>query len=149
VTDQLAPDQVKHLEMLQVVIARLASDSFLVKGWALALSSALVGFAINGEKWQLALLALLPTFSLWMLDTYFLRAERLFRALYDAVRTGRPKVDPFFMGATSQSFIDSLAETQTTMSRRWRTVAFSVTLCWFYALLGLISIGVTLLLGCG
>ncbi|MEN9503463.1 MAG: hypothetical protein RI964_2748 [Pseudomonadota bacterium] len=39
------PDRLKHLEMLQQVITRMASNSFLIKGWSITLISALLAFA--------------------------------------------------------------------------------------------------------
>jgi hypothetical protein len=33
-------DKIKHLEMIQAVISRLANNSFLLKGWSITLVSA-------------------------------------------------------------------------------------------------------------
>lgn len=49
----------------------------------------------KGNMTYLAL-SLLPTLAFWGLDAYYLRQERLFRALYDLVRkTKRKDADPF------------------------------------------------------
>jgi len=121
--------RVKHLEMVQAVISRLGTDSFLVKGWAVTLSGAFLGFGISGKEWGLALAGILPALVFWGLDAYYLRAERLFRALHDAVRTGQPAIEPFFMAATHPSFASSVSNAS------WRNVALSVTLSVFYATL--------------
>jgi hypothetical protein len=121
--------QVRHLEMIQGVISRLGTDSFLVKGWAVAVSGAFLGFAIAGEEWALALAGILPTALFWTLDAYFLRAERLFRALHDAVRTGDPPIEPFFMAATRANVGASASDTS------WGNVIFSWTLAGFYGTL--------------
>jgi hypothetical protein len=82
----------------------LGTNSFLVKGWAVTVSGAFLGFAIGGKEWALGVARLLPVALFWLLDAYFLRAERLFRALHDAVRTLDSTVPPFFMAATRHEF---------------------------------------------
>lgn len=120
-TDQ----RIKHLELIQAVISRLGTDSFLVKGWSATLVAAFVGFAIDKDEWGLAIAGVVPAILFWMLDAYFLRAERLFRELFDAVRTSA--VEAFFMGATSAEFAKE-AGGQTS----WPRVLFSRTLLLFY-----------------
>jgi hypothetical protein len=98
--------QIKHLEMIQAVIARLGSNGFLVKGWAVTIAGAFLALAVNGEKWGLALAAIAPTLLFWLLDASFLRSERLFRDLFDRVRKGMES--PFYMGATAPSHIERI-----------------------------------------
>jgi hypothetical protein len=85
--DSIEPNRIKHLELIQGVIGRLGNDSFLVKGWAVTVAGALIGFGVDRDKPGLALVALVSTLLLWLLDGYYLRSERLFRRLYDAVRS--------------------------------------------------------------
>lgn len=90
-------DHHKHMDYVQAVITRLANNSFLLKGWALTLSSALLGFAITQNHAGLALAAIVPVIAFWLLDTYYLRQERAFRNMYDDVATKRLrdfKIDP-------------------------------------------------------
>ena len=79
---------VKHLEMIQGVINRLAHDSFLVKGWSMTLLAAVIIFLARGENHSdyLILIFLIPVFGFWLLDGYFLSKERSFRKIYDEVR---------------------------------------------------------------
>jgi hypothetical protein len=79
-------DKLNHLQMLQTVIARMAGNSFLLKGWSVTLVSALFALAADKSNHAFALLGFLPVLMFWALDGYFLRQERLFRALYDFVR---------------------------------------------------------------
>jgi hypothetical protein len=88
-------DRNKHLELVQSVINRLAVNSFLIKGWTLTVSAAFYGYAAYRMSWRVALVALLVPAAFWGLDTYYLRAERLFRHLFDDVRKGS-KVDDLF-----------------------------------------------------
>jgi hypothetical protein len=105
-------DRSKHLEFIQGVITRLANASFLMKGWALTVAAALYGFAAQHSSWPIAALGWLPVFAFWFLDTYFLWQERLYRELYDAVRSGEGNVAPYSMNANpfkaTCSFWDAL-----------------------------------------
>ena len=82
-TDEL---NVKHLEMIQAVVSRLAGNSFSIKGWSITLVSALFALAAKDANKTYAFLALLPALCFWGLDAYYLRQERLFRKLYEALR---------------------------------------------------------------
>ncbi len=74
----------KRLDHLQGIIQRLAGNSFLVKGWAVTLVSAILGFAIkDATSSPLAYLAIVPILLLWGLDAYYLAVERNIRALYN------------------------------------------------------------------
>lgn len=77
---------IKYLELVQAVIVRMAENSFLLKGWSVTLAAALLALAGATTKPLLILVALLPTLSLWGLDAYYLRQERLYRMLYEDLR---------------------------------------------------------------
>lgn len=96
-------DRVKHLEMIQAIVTRMAGNSFLVKGWTVTIVAALVAIAAKEAEARFALVALLPAMSFWGLDAYYLRYERLFRRLYDAVRTAPEEAlahDPYSLSTT-------------------------------------------------
>lgn len=61
---------------------------------------------------------------------YFLRAERLFRALHDQVRTAGG-IEPFFMGATTPAFVQRLKADGGRVPSHLGTL-FSATLLTFY-----------------
>src|SRR2546421_7632316 len=92
------------MEMIQAVISRLAGNSFLMKGWAITVSGAFLGFGVDRNDSELAAGAVVAILVFGGLDTYYLRTERLFRVLYDQVRKGDPKVDAFSMAATTPEF---------------------------------------------
>ena len=91
---------VEHLKMAQVVINRLGSNSFLVKGWSMTV---IVAAMLLIAKHDVAnsffvLVLVIPTIGFWILDGYFLWQERLFRKVYDDVRVQSDtdfKMDPF------------------------------------------------------
>jgi hypothetical protein len=81
----------KHLELIQGVINRMASNSFKLKGWSVVLVSALFALAANTVRVQFVFVAYFPALAFWLLDGYFLQQERMYRELYNAVRK---KPDP-------------------------------------------------------
>lgn len=87
----------KHVDLVQGVINRMAGNSFLLKGWTVTLVSGLFALAASGGNWIYAALGLLPSLSFWWLDAYYLRQERLFRKLHDAVRRGEVQGDLYSM----------------------------------------------------
>jgi len=89
--EAVTDDVRKYLEMIQAVISRLASNTFVLKGWAVTLASALFGFAGKQQDAQLALLTLFPGLIFWSLDGYYLALERAQRELFArAVAGGSP-----------------------------------------------------------
>lgn len=80
-------NKLAHLQMLQGIINRLSHNSFLLKGWSVVLVSAMFALAAQGSKIYFMYLAYFPAVAFWGLDGYFLHQERLFRKLYDHVRS--------------------------------------------------------------
>ena len=76
----------KHLEMIQGVINRFSTNSFLLKGWSVTLLSALLALSTHKSNINLVYFACIPTTILWGLDGFFLWQEQLFRKLYNLVR---------------------------------------------------------------
>ena len=93
----LSADQLKHLEFIQTIIARLGNNSFLIKGWALTLATGLFAVSAGRLSWRLAIIGLVPLLCFWYLDAFFLRQERLFRYLYDDVRRPQSTVETMSM----------------------------------------------------
>jgi hypothetical protein len=92
-------ERICHLELIQGVITRMSQNSFLCKGWSVSVVAVLFALAAKDANERYALLAVLPAVAFWSLDAYYLRQERMFRGLYDAVRLGTLDSDPFTMAA--------------------------------------------------
>lgn len=75
----------KHLEFIQAAIARMANNSFLFKGWAITIATALGGFAAVDTHRALLTIALVTTSLFWGLDGYYLWLERGFVKLHNQV----------------------------------------------------------------
>ena len=64
---------IKHMEMIQGVVNRLAFNSFLIKGWSITILAAALLFIANtnAPEWIVLCFAI-PVLVFWGLDGYFL-----------------------------------------------------------------------------
>ena len=113
---------IRHVEMIQSTINRLAHCSFLIKGWTITLAIANVWIMankmMNNTSYTLVLLIpILLCCLCWVLDGFFLNQEQLFRHLFDSIRT-KEKTDFSMKTDMSQS--------------NWCCTCFSKTLLIFY-----------------
>lgn len=114
--------KLKHLEMLQGVINRMAANSFSLKGWSVVLVSALFALGAKDTKPYFVYLAYFPAITFWLLDGYFLWQERLFRKLYDKIRVTDEEEIDFSMN--TMPFVEQVPG--------WSNTCFSKTLFIFY-----------------
>lgn len=77
--------KIKHLEMIENVIQRMATNSFQLKGWALTLVSLIGTLAGAGKDKRFIILAFIPIVAFWFLDSFYLQLERKYKALYKNV----------------------------------------------------------------
>lgn len=128
-------NKTKHLELIQGVINRLSTNSFLLKGWSVVLVSALFALSAGDSNPAFIFLAYIPAFVFWGLDGYFLWEEKKFRALYDHVRN------------LNESAIDFSMDTTTFAAKagNWWNATWSKTLIPFHGVLILAIIAVMIL----
>lgn len=126
------PNLIKHLEFIQITIVRMAANSFVIKGWAVTLVAAILAFTSKDANPKAASIALIPAVMFWGLDAYYLRTEKVFRALYDKVRKRFSDKDE------DVDFSLDPATVEKSVSP-WLRVVFTKTLVPFYvALIGVI-----------
>jgi len=89
----------KHLEFLQSAVARLSTNSFLIKGWTMTLTGAFGAVATQIPKRSVAATALVLTVGFWLLDSYYLRQERMFRSLYERAAADQSDIPLFTLDA--------------------------------------------------
>lgn len=91
----LKPDNeavLKHIDIYQGIINRMAGNSSACKNWCIVLVSAFLAFAIKDNKLDYIGLVAFPIFIFWFLDTYYLGLERKFiKQLNDGMRKLRNK----------------------------------------------------------
>jgi len=113
--------KLKHLEFIQAAIARMATNSFLFKGWAITIAAGLSAFAAVNSRTALLVVALVSTAMFWGLDGYYLWLERGFVALHNEV------------AAKSEADIDfSMRIDRTHAVRRWLKTCRRYHLLAFY-----------------
>ena len=118
--------KLKHLEFIQGVVNRLASDSFRIKGWGVVLVAALFVLLAGEGRIDFLYIGLVPVLFFWGLDGYFLWQERLFRALYDHVRG---------LDASAVDFSMDTSSLRKGWSRTWLGATLSITPVLFYGAL--------------
>ena len=118
--------KLKHLEFIQGVINRLAANSFQMKGWSVVLVAAILVLLAWEGRLNAAPIALVPVLVLWGLDGYFLWQERLYRALYDHVRT---------LAENRIDFSMNVGDLDSGVAGTWLGAVRSRTLLCFYAAL--------------
>ena len=77
--------KMKHLEMVEGVIERMGNNSFQLKGWAVTLVALVGALAARGSDKRFFLLAFIPLFAFWFLDSFYLQMERKYKVLYKRV----------------------------------------------------------------
>lgn len=96
-------NKIKHLEMIQGVINRMASNSFKLKGWAVTLAAGIFALASKDADKRYFLVAYVPVIVFWVLDSYYLLQERLYRDLYNDVRLKSQAETDFSLNASEYS----------------------------------------------
>jgi hypothetical protein len=123
--------QIAHLGFIQIIIERMARCSFLLRGWAVTLVSAIFALAAKDANTNFLLIAYFPVIAFWVLDGYYLYQERLYRELYKEVTsTGEAEIN-FSLDATKYKgkFFSK------TISKTWVGGIFSATNFFFYGML--------------
>lgn len=127
----------KHLDLIQGVISRMASNSFMLKGWAVTLVAGIFALAGKDTDKLYFLVAYIPVLVFWGLDAYYLLQERLYRSLYEKVRqTGESNID-FSLKATTKEFGN--------YKNCYCICLFSKTELWFYLPLALVCTGIIII----
>lgn len=95
--DKLA-EKIAHLEMIQGVISRMASDAQTMRTMAITVAAAIIALdEATGDRSTIVIYAAMAlTATFWWLTARHLRIEKAYRYLYDEVRKDAD-VPPFFM----------------------------------------------------
>lgn len=78
--------KIRHLEMIQGIIDRMARCSFAVKGWTVSLVVGTFVFLKSGMVQVYITYLYLLVIAFYILDSYYLYQEKRFRELYNSVR---------------------------------------------------------------
>lgn len=160
----------KYLDHLQSVITRHNTNSFMIKGWAITLSSAIFAISATWKEPWVALTALVPIIQFWILDSHYLANERCFVCLYNAAineyslrvknkdlrskyqvkEDGKSSIDPEQEKMiVTKEFAMNYTIFRQLSRNNWHSVVFSLTISWFYFMLLCFSVGICVLLCVG
>lgn len=156
VVDESGEDRRKHLDYIQAIVTRMSAASSNAKGWLLPVVTAAFGFALTERSRSVALLGLLAVVLFMFLDANYLRQERAYRRLYDAVASGTEDIPKF-------SLDPSVAEESPQRSDGWTGKARLLLARWippwcvwrswsilpFYGTLIIVGIGVSVWISIG
>lgn len=78
-----SPAVLKHIEIYQSLIVRMANNSAECKKWAIGLVSAIMILVAEKGIVNAAALAIIPVILFWFLDAYYLALEKQFRNIYN------------------------------------------------------------------
>lgn len=79
--------KLKHLEFIQQVISRMASNLFYLRGWIITLIAGILVLLTQKDAGLFPFIFLILVIIIfWGYDAYFLALERKYRDLYDEVR---------------------------------------------------------------
>jgi hypothetical protein len=132
----------KEIDLIQACITRMASNSFLLKGWAVSIIAVILALADKAlDPVLLSAVVLIPLFSFWYLDAFFLRAERMYRKMYEWVIEKRCADDNSHLYDLNPHRFESAVEST-------RRTMWSITLRWFYGIPTVITLGVIALRIC-
>ena len=77
--------KIKHLEMIENVIERMAGNSFQLKGWTIALIGLVTVFFSNANFQSFLGIIVFLLLAFWYMDSYYLQLEKKYRILYSNV----------------------------------------------------------------
>lgn len=121
--------KLKHLEFIQGAISRMATNSFLFKGWAITIAAGLSAFGAANTKAALLVIALVSTAMFWGLDGYYLWLERGFIDLHKRV------------AAKDEADIDfSMQIDKTHAARKWFKTCWRYHLVLFYGIIIVVDV---------
>jgi len=94
------PAVLAHLGVLQQIIGRMAGNSSNCKAWSITIASAILVVAVDKAAAPIAVVATAPAFLFFLLDTYYLTLEKMFRRSHDAyvtkIQTGQEQPSDLF-----------------------------------------------------
>lgn len=118
----------KHLEIIQTVINRMASNSFLFKGWSITIIAGISAFATKESNGLLMIVPIVATLLFWGVDAYYLMLERAFRNIYDEVRRKKESEIDFQLKPSNIGF------------RAWLETAVTRPILWLFYLVVLVML---------
>lgn len=131
---------IEEIKLIQEIIKRMANNSFLIKGWSITITTAIL-IAKGNEKLAISDFSIfIPISFFWYLDAFYLHQERLYRKLHGWVVDNRPTSEKYLFDFSTSRFKDT--------SPKFFYTLVSKTLLIFYVSLLLISFAISRISSC-
>lgn len=65
-----------YLSLIQGVVSRMANNAFLIKGWSISLTTAMLALAGGTKNEIFCLISIIPVLLFWWLDAFFFYQEK-------------------------------------------------------------------------
>jgi len=128
----------KEIDLIQACITRMAHNSFLIKGWAVSIVAVVLALAEKANNPALlSAILLIPLFSFWYLDAFFLQNERMYRKMYTWVLSKRKTGDEEMLYDLNPTRFKDQVDSR-------KKIMWSITLRCFYGIPVLIVTGIIL-----
>lgn len=135
------PNKLKHLDMIEAIIERMAKNCFQLKGWTMTLVAAVAALASQGSDKRFIVLSFIPILGFWILDSFYLQQERKYKLLYKNVLVKSESDIDFNLDN------DIATGTSVEMERLcFFRCMFSVTELWFYPLIAMAVFALVIIL---
>jgi hypothetical protein len=87
--------KIKHLELIQAIITRMNSNSFVIKGWVITIVSAVLALLASTHNTSFIVITALPIVVFWIVDSFYLQTERKYVELYKLTIKQDSAIAPF------------------------------------------------------
>lgn len=94
-----------YLMLIQEPIGRLSTASSIFKGFVATIVTGMGALSYAETKLVVLIMAFIPIIAFTALDLYYLRLERLYRGLYNAVLSGSHPVDFLITPPKDKAFV--------------------------------------------
>ncbi len=128
-TEQLREFMIREIAIVERIIGRLDSKSFLIKGWTIGLVVAVLLLHGASHSGVLALVAIL---GFWVYDAYHVWQVRLYTKLHRWISENRLEVSEHLFDMSVHTFKDDVQSMARTM--------FCGKVVWFYGCLVLLTV---------
>lgn len=112
---------IAYLGMIQGVITRMANNAFLIKGWSVGLTTAMLALASGTKNEIFCLISALPVLLFWWLDAFFFYQEKKYRDIYDYAKSKNLTEENLF-SLDPNMLIDRKKEKDSKLSVRWQVM---------------------------
>ncbi|GAB2642025.1 hypothetical protein [Vibrio panuliri] len=110
-----------YLALIQGVVSRMANNAFLIKGWSISLTTAMLALAGGTKNEIFCVISIIPVLLFWWLDAFFFYQEKKYRDIYDYAKSDSFKTEDLF-SLDPNLLVDRRVEKKQKCSIRWQVM---------------------------